>query len=75
MISLNTSKVEGHPLHIIVGGDYKVIIDIGLYEFSNILFITATSFLLMQFLPMVMGMNEAHATYACLWCTIPACDR
>ena len=60
MISLNTSKVKGHPLHIVVGGDYKVIIDIGLYEFSNILFITATSFLLMQFLPMVMGMNEAQ---------------
>ena len=28
-----------------------------------------------QYLLLIMGMNEAHSTYACLWCTISSCDR
>ena len=26
--------------------------------------------IIVQFLLMAMGMNEAYSTYACLWCTV-----
>ena len=38
------------------------------WGFENIYLIT-------QYLLLLMGMNEAHSTYACLWCTVSSHDR
>ena len=57
-------------LHIVTGDDFKV----WMPPYARFL-VHVSNNSISQYLLLLMGMNEAHSTYACLWCTIPACDR
>ena len=60
-----------YELQIVCGSDYKVRIHTikGTSRIQNVRFLT------LQFLLLMMGLNNATSIYSCLWCTVKKDER